>query len=120
MHEADFRQQLFQWTVDAISIYGRKFELVPPCPSLPKTRHVHVPSARREVAEVTKLKLSEASAGMAATRQPNRAATMATARKYLPQIQEMRAQGMTQQAIADALQIHQVAVHRILKAGDPS
>lgn len=29
----------FQWTVDAISIYGKTFELVPPCGNLPTLRH---------------------------------------------------------------------------------
>ena len=45
----------FQWTVDAISIYGKTFELVPPLSYLPTLRHsqpVHI--EKGALAAVTK------------------------------------------------------------------
>lgn len=105
----------FQWTVDSLTLYGHKLELVPPLGHLP--RYVHLrqwgpEEGRREVSAQTRAKLSAASSAAIANKPTT--ASRETATKYLHQIHELMATGLNQKETADRLGIHPTAVSRLL------
>lgn len=104
----------FQWTIDALTLYGRRFDLVPPCGELPRQVHLRQWSPSddipREVSDETRAKLTAArEQGIKVT-----TASFQTAQKYLPQINELMATGLNQKETAARLGIHPVAVSRML------